>query len=127
MSDLSDHAENLVATWLLTDSAVTRPLARYVALFTATPSDAGGGTEVSGSGYARQELGGAASGSDVSNAGDITFTASGGDWGTIVAVAVLDAITGGNFLLWKALSPTVTVNDGVSFVYPAGALIGRAA
>lgn len=32
------------------------PPAVYVALFTATPSDAGGGTEATGGGYARQQL-----------------------------------------------------------------------
>lgn len=127
MSDLSDYAENLVVTWLLTDESVTRPIAWYVGLYTAVPSDSGGGTEVSGNGYARQELGGSSSGSDVSNAGELTFTASGGDWGTVVAVGIFDALTSGNLLLWKALSPTVTVGDGQSFVYAAGALVARAA
>jgi len=127
MSDLSDFAENLVATWLLTDAAVTRPSGRYVALYTTAPSDAGGGAEVSGFGYARQAFGASAAGADAVNAGEIAFSAVGGDWGTIRAVGIFDASSGGNLLVWKALSPTVSVGDGEALVYPAGALIGRAA
>jgi hypothetical protein len=127
MSDLSDYAENLVVKWLLTDESVTRPTAWYVGLYTAVPSDAGGGTEVTGNGYARQAYGASSSGSDADNDADITFTASGGDWGTIVAAGIFDASSGGNLLAWKALAPTVSIVDGVSYIYRAGALIARAA
>ena len=46
MAALSDHAEALLLDWLMTADAVTRPTAWYVALYTAAPSDSGGGTEV---------------------------------------------------------------------------------
>ena len=53
MSSFSDYTENLVLTWLFTNSSATRPTAWYVGLFTAAPSDTGGGTEVTGNAYAR--------------------------------------------------------------------------
>ena len=54
MSQLSDYAENAALDWLMGGATPTRPSARYLALFTAAPSDSGGGTEMSGGGYARQ-------------------------------------------------------------------------
>jgi hypothetical protein len=38
----------LLLDWLMTTGSATRPTAWYVGLFTAAPSDSGGGTEVSG-------------------------------------------------------------------------------
>ena len=57
MSSFTDYTENLVLNYLLTANSVTRPTAWYVGLFTAAPSDTGGGTEVSGNGYARKVTG----------------------------------------------------------------------
>ena len=46
MSCLSDYAENLVLTWLLTATAATRPSAWYVALHTGDPGETGASNEV---------------------------------------------------------------------------------
>ena len=56
MAALSDYAEKLLLDWLMTSGSATRPTAWYVALYTAAPSDSGGGTEVSTGGYARQSV-----------------------------------------------------------------------
>jgi hypothetical protein len=56
MAALSDHAEALLLDWLMTTGTATRPTNWYVALYTLAPSDSGGGTEVSGGGYARQAV-----------------------------------------------------------------------
>ncbi len=47
MAALSDYAEKLLLDWSMTTGSATRPTAWYVALYTAAPSDSGGGTEVS--------------------------------------------------------------------------------
>jgi hypothetical protein len=47
---LTNTFETTVLTWLLTASSATRPTSWYIGLFTAIPNEAGGGTEVSGSG-----------------------------------------------------------------------------
>src|ERR1044072_6790328 len=125
MSDLSNYAENLLCTWFLTDNSATRPTSWYAALFTSAPSDAGGGVEVSGGGYARQAVSfGAPSSGQVSNDVLVEWTASGANFGNVVAVAVFDASSAGNMLFWKAISGQ-TVNDGMVARYEAGALTFR--
>jgi hypothetical protein len=127
MSSFTDHTENLVLTWLLTSGTATRPTAWYVGLFTAAPSDTGGGTEVSGSGYARVATGtmtvSGTSPTTATNDAAIEFAAaSGGDWGAIGWAAIFDADTGGNMIAWAALSTARTINDGDVLRIPAGDL-----
>lgn len=96
---------------------------KYLALFTAAPSDAGGGTELSGSGYARQALSvAAASSRATSNDADITFGPASGSWGTVTHVAIFDASTSGNMLWWSALAVSKTVTAGESFLVATGDL-----
>jgi len=123
MAALSDHAEALLLDWLMTTDVVTRPTALYVALYTAAPSDSGGGTEVSGSGYSRQAITVASAtspGGTTSNTGDITFTASGGDWGTITHIGIHDASSGGNLLWHGAMTASKTVADGDTLQFSTG-------
>ena len=127
MSSFTDHTESLVLTWLLTSGTATRPTAWYVGLFTAAPSDTGGGTEVSGSGYARVVTGtmsvSGTSPTTATNAAAIEFAAaSGGNWGSIGWAAIFDASTSGNMLAWAALSTARTINDGDVLRIPAGDL-----
>ena len=127
MSSFSDYTENLVLTWLFTTSSATRPTAWYVGLFTGAPSDTGGGTEVSGNGYARVATGtmsvSGTTPTTATNGSAIEFAAaSGGNWGTITHAAIYDADTGGNLIAWGALSTSRTINDGDVFRIPAGSL-----
>jgi hypothetical protein len=126
MSSFSDYTENLVLTYLFTTGAVTRPTAWYVGLFTAAPSDTGGGTEVSGSGYARVVTGtisGSGTATTFSNAAAIEFAAaSGGNWGAIGWAGIFDASTAGNLLAWAPLTTSRTINDGDVFRIPATSL-----
>jgi hypothetical protein len=81
-------------------------------LFTVAPGETGGGTEVSGGGYARQSFTlTAASGGATSNAADITFGPATANWGTIVAVGIFDAATGGNMLMYGNLATSKIVNS----------------
>jgi len=123
MAALSDHSENLLLNWLMTTDSVTRPTAWYLALFTAAPSDSGGGTEVSGSGYSRQTIAfGTASGTGgtTSNTGDVSFTASGGSFGTVSHVGIFDASTGGNLLWHGAMTASKTIADGDTLEFSTG-------
>jgi len=123
MAALSDYAENLLMNWMMTTDSVTRPTAWYVALYTAAPSDSGGGTEVSGNGYSRQALTvGTASGTGgtTSNTSNITFTAAGGNWGTITHIGIHDASSGGNLLWHGAMSASKTIADGDTLQFNTG-------
>jgi hypothetical protein len=126
MSSFSDYTENLLLNWLLTTNSATRPTAWYVGLFTAAPSDTGGGTEVTGNGYARVATGTmsiSGTATTASNAAAIEFAAaSGGNWGTITYAAIFDASSGGNMLAWAALTTSRTINDGDVFRIPASSL-----
>lgn len=126
MSSFTDYTENLVLTWLLTTGSATRPTAWYVGLFTAAPSDTGGGTEVSGNGYARKATGTitvSGTATTATNSAAIEFDpASGGNWGTITHAAIFDAETSGNMIAWAQLTTARTINDGDVFRIPASSL-----
>lgn len=123
MAALSDYAEKLVLDWLMTNGAATRPTSWYVALFTAAPSDSGGGTEVSTFGYARQAVtmnAATSPGGTTSNSDAQSFTASGGNWGSITHIGIFDALTTGNLLWHGALTAAKTVNDGDTLEFSIG-------
>ncbi len=126
MSSFSDYTENLVLTYLFTTGSATRPTAWYVGLFTAAPSDTGGGTEVTGNGYARVVTGtisGSGTATTFTNAAAIEFAAaSGGYWGTIAWAGIFYASTAGNLLAWAPLTTSRVINDGDVFRIPASSL-----
>lgn len=100
----------------------------YVGLFTAAPTDAGGGTEVTGGSYARKSTAAAdwnaASGNpaSASNANAITFVTATGSWGTVTHFGLFDAATTGNLLRWAALTASKTIGSGDTASFAAGAL-----
>lgn len=108
--------------------AYTKPTNTYAALFTVAPAQSGGGTEVAAAnGYIRQQITwGAASARVISHTADIRFPAgvanASGNWGTVVAIGIFDALTSGNLLLFGTLSASVTVNSGDAFKLVTGAL-----
>lgn len=130
MSALSNYLENKLLDWLLRGQTYTAPTTLYFGLMTVTPDDAGGGTEVPFSGgYSR--VGVACSLANfagtqgpgttdystgtsgiTSNNIAIQFGAPTANWGTIVAIGVYDAPTGGNLLLWGPVVPSKVINSG---------------
>ncbi len=123
MSALSDYSEKLLLDWLMTTGSATRPTAWYVGLFTAAPSDSGGGTEVSGNGYSRQSVtfdAAASPGGTTSNTNAVSFTASGGSWGTISHIGIFDNSTGGNLLWHGGITSSKTIGDGDTLEFPIG-------
>ena len=124
MAALSDAAEVLILNYLMTAESVTRPTAWYVALYTGAPSDAGGGTEVSGSGYSRKTVTWAVAtgtGGTTSNSNVPTWTASGGAFGTVTHIGIHSASSGSGNLLWHgAMTASKVVNDGDTLEFAAG-------
>lgn len=123
MAALSDYAEKLLLDFLMTTGSATRPTAWYVALFTAAPSDSGGGTEVSTGGYARQSVSfdaASSPGGTTSNSGEVSFTASGADYGTVTHMGIFDAASSGNLLWHGALTASKTVADGDTLTFAVG-------
>lgn len=123
MSALSDYSEKLLLDWMMTTGAATRPTAWWVALYTAAPSDSGGGTEVTGAGYSRKSVtfdAASTPGGTTSNSNAVTFTASGGNYGTVTHIGIMTASTGGNLLWHGALTASKIVNDGDTLEFSIG-------
>jgi hypothetical protein len=111
--DLSDYAEAQIGKWAFTDSAVTRPSEWWVALFTTAPTDAGGGVEYAGAGYARAQV---TFTDALVNEVAARFDATGGDFPAGTAWGIFDAATSGNLLVWKAKAiPAVSDGNAVEF------------
>jgi hypothetical protein len=124
----SDYLENAIIDHLFRTRTFAKPAALYVALFTAAPSDAGGGTEVTGGGYARVNLapadanwqatqGGTSgnssgTGGQTGNAAIITYPSPSASWGTVTHFGIFDALTAGNLLVWDALTTPRTIANG---------------
>lgn len=114
MASLSNAAEKLLLDWLMTTGTAARPTAWHLGVFTAAPSDAGGGTEIVGNGYARETVAFAAATSGAgttANTGAASFTAAGGDWGVCTHVAIFTAATGGTMLWHGAMTTSRTIAD----------------
>ena len=124
----SDYLELELLDHVLGGGDYSRPATVYVALYTVAPTDAGGGTEVSGGSYARVAVTNndtnfpAASGGAKANGTEITFPTATDDWGECVAFAILDAASDGNFLYWGDLTTSKTVNNGDTAKFAVGDL-----
>jgi len=121
----STALNNKLLDHILKTTSFAVPSNIYVALYTVAPTASGGGTEVSGNGYARKVHNSWDAGADGAseNTGAISFdAASGGNWGTVVAFGLFDAISGGNFLAWGDLTASKAVNDGDTAEFADGAL-----
>jgi hypothetical protein len=109
--NLTNYLENKLIDHFLGTTSYTMPADVYVALFTVAPSDAAGGTEVTGGSYARQiATFTAASSGATSNDSNIDFT--GMPAATTVAIGIFDAITTGNMLLYGTLTTNKTTDAG---------------
>lgn len=132
MSMMSDYLESQIIKHLFRTGSYTKPSTIYIALCTTTPTDASTGStiaEVSGGSYARVQVGPsdatwAAPGVDglTENVAAINFAVATAGWGTVVAFAICDAATAGNVLLYGTLSIPITVNNGDTFRFAAGAI-----
>ena len=120
MAGFSDYLENKLLLHTFSNTAYTSPSSVFLGLFTTAPTDAGGGTELSGSGYTRKVASFTTTGAAATNASAVEFPTATGDWGTIVAVGVFDAASSGNFLGWSNLTSSRTIETGDVFRFPAG-------
>lgn len=126
MSSFSDYLENKVLDFVFGALATFAKPTVYIGLFTAAPTDAGGGTEVTGGSYARKLAGSlTVSGTAptlATNGTALEFVTATAAWGTVTHLALFDASAGGNMLAWAPLTAPRTVNSGDVFRIPAGDL-----
>jgi hypothetical protein len=123
MAAMSNYLENALINATLRNTSYSSPATVYVGLFTSDPTDAGSGTECTGSGYARKAatFGSPSNGaSTISSA--IEFDQALGSWGTITHFGILDAITSGNLLYHGQLTASKAIDTGDVFKFAASAL-----
>ena len=140
MSALSNYMENKWVDHTCRGQAYPPPVL-YIGLLTAAPSDAGGGTEVSGNAYARvkaaagesqaltdwkstqnDNLPSTGTGGNTTNTNAVNFPTPSAGWGTVTHFGIYDAATGGNLLIHGALSVAKTINQDDVVSFPAGSL-----
>lgn len=124
---MTDYLANRFIDEIFRGVVYSWPLQTYASLFTAPPSNAGGGTEVGGGvGYSRPSLSSsltAISGTQganttttsvgtegvISNNVSVSFPQPQGSWGTLTHSGWQDAATAGNLLFWGALDQATTI------------------
>jgi hypothetical protein len=118
----SNYLETKILDHVFGGTAYTAPGTLYLALFTAAPGEAGGGTEVSGTAYVRKSVAFTTSGDTTSNTAAVEFDTAGSSWGTVTHVGIFDASSAGNLMAYAALSSSKTIDSGDVFRVPAGDL-----
>lgn len=123
----TDYFENRMLN-LMRGQSITAPTNVYLALFLSNPTDTGtGGTEISYTNYARQAVtfsAPAASGTGlmIQNSAQISFAEATAAVGTVTHIALYDALSGGNMLLYGQLDTPLVIQAGVTPVFRANSI-----
>lgn len=118
------------------NTTYSRSTTLHFGLFTAMPSASGGGTEVSGGGYARVAVTATTAANNFHNGSDaamapgeslvnknaITWPRPTADWGDVIAYGIFDAASAGNLLWYEPIPAATTVNSFMRPSFAAGAL-----
>ena len=132
MSQASNYLENALQDVIFNGGSLSG-ITPFLALYTSNPSDDDSGTEVSGTAYARVDISTSfpnASGTSgvLQNDADIVFaTAGAGGWGTITHIGGFDASSGGNLLVYGALTAGTAIAEGDIFKIPTGSFTATVA
>lgn len=129
-SGFGPTAVNLFLEKLLRAQAGTWPATIWLALFTVTPSDAGGGTEYTGFGARLSCTPGTALfnalvAGATANTSVLTLTSSattGTAGSNVTQWGLFDAVTGGNILIWADITNPQPVVAGNPITFAAGQL-----
>lgn len=129
--NLTDFIENALLEHVTGRTALAAPTHTYLALFTVAPTDSTFGTEVPlgvGAYERRQLTWGAASGGAISLSSAVRFPATGGattNWGTVVALGIMNAATGSelsNLWWYGTLSTVLQFTSGSNYTVQSGGL-----
>ena len=136
MPGKSDVLETEILNHYFRTATASKPTNEYIALFTADPTDAGSGAEVTGGGYARVAVAVAdaqwgapaddgSGNQQILNTNAVTFPTPSGNWtGPITHFGVMTALTAGSLRYSGVLTTARTVNNGdVAPSFAASALV----
>ena len=129
MAAKSDYWEAQILNYFRGTAITAAPANVYIALFTAAPTDAGGGTEVTGGAYARVAVAvstaswtAPTTAGVMSNAIAITFATPTAAWGTVGWFGIFSALTAGNLYYHGALTSTRSPLTGDPVSFPVSSL-----
>lgn len=138
MNVKSQYLESGIMSHIFMTDTFSKPSTIAIALTTDIPTSSQTGSTINelpnSNGYARFDLGAPAdadwaydyiNGSGhLDSAVEISFTASGGDWGYVSGVAILDSAShgAGNLLYYKGIDTPKIITDGDSYTLPVGSL-----
>lgn len=124
---------NKLLDLILGATAFSAPANIFPALYTVTPGAGGGGTEATSGSYARPSVTNNATNFPASSGGvktvpgvAINFAAATADWSSgsnMVGLALLDAVTAGNFLYFGDLTVAKPVKNGDTAQIAVSALV----
>jgi hypothetical protein len=135
----SDYFANKLIDLIFRAQAYTFPATLYPALCTVAPTSGTAGTEVSGGSYARASIvaglttlsgtqsagstvASSGTGGRISNNATVSFPAPTADWGTVLAVKIMDAASSGNMLWFRAITSKTILNGSAAQQFAADAL-----
>ena len=126
----SDYLEQKILETALNNVAFPTWTNTYVSLHTVDVADDGSGAEVSEASYARVDCGAftsmtAITDGQTENTAEIAFAqcTDAAGWGTVIAIGLWDAATGGNLLYWGGLTVDKLVSENDTFKIASGDLI----
>ncbi len=120
--DIADYLYPKILDHLVGAATFTSPTTVYTGLYTTNPGVGDTGTEVSGSGYAREATTWNAAASQAIDIGsDLTFGPPTGSWGQPSHYSVHDAVSAGNLLVFGPVSGiSSSVENGDTFKVASG-------
>lgn len=126
MAGFTNYFVNKILNCYFGGAAYAAPANLYLAAFTSVPDDLGAGSEVAVGGYARVALPNDTTRFPTTSAMEKNFGATvsfpeavGTGWGTVVAIGIFDASTGGNLLAYATITAQA-INIGSTLKVPAG-------
>lgn len=122
MSSFTNYFEEKVIGHALAGETWSPVSTYHIALFTASPGEAGGGTECTGGAYARVSVTFSRTGSQVANAADAEFPVSTANRDPVTAVGIFDAASAGSLVAYKVFSAAKQYNSGQNLRFLAGEL-----
>lgn len=108
---------NKLANATVANVAYSSPANVYTALYSVAPTVSTSGTEITGNGYSRQlTTFGTPTDGVIASTGNVSFSCTGNNWPTVVAVGITDASTSGNIMYFQTIaSRNVLVGDTLTF------------
>ncbi|NRA42732.1 MAG: hypothetical protein HRU21_10575 [Pseudomonadales bacterium] len=103
-------------------SGITYSNTYLLGFYLSDPTDSTTGAEVTGGSYARQSITVSRSGNTLVNTNTITFPEATADWGTIVAFALIDSVSGEQ-VMYGPLTPSKAVVTGETLTIKPGQFI----